>query len=159
MSPVLFNEGLSKIPDNAVTIEIGPHCLLQAILKRSLSTGCEFLSLLNRKKPDNLEYFLSNIGKLYLSGVPVQVSKLYPLVNLPVSRNTPSISPAIRWDHAQQWDVPTAKSFLSMGSGSATVTTYTIGEILIFKKSPDVFVGCLFTLYFIVVVILMTDYL
>ena len=128
VSPVLFKEALDKIPTNAITVEIGPHCLLQAILKRSLASTCEFISLMNRKQSDNVKYFLTNIGKLYLSGVAVQVSKLYPAVTFPVSRQTPSIAPSILWDHSQQWEVPTGQSFLNMGNGTATVTSYTIGN-------------------------------
>lgn len=29
VSPVLFHEGLSLVPENAVTVEIAPHALLQ----------------------------------------------------------------------------------------------------------------------------------
>lgn len=29
VSPVLFHEGLSMVPDNAVVVEIAPHALLQ----------------------------------------------------------------------------------------------------------------------------------
>ena len=44
-SPVLFCEALQHVPRNAVVIEIAPHCLLQAILKRLLGPECTFTSL------------------------------------------------------------------------------------------------------------------
>jgi hypothetical protein len=63
VSPVLFQEALHLIPRNAVTVEIAPHCLLQAILKRSLGTSCVFTGLMKRGHQNNLEFLLSNIGK------------------------------------------------------------------------------------------------
>ena len=63
LSPVLFCEALQHVPRNAIVIEIAPHCLLQAILKRSLGSDCTFASLMKKGHADNLEYFWSNIGK------------------------------------------------------------------------------------------------
>ena len=63
VSPVLFQEALTHVPDNALLIEIAPHCLLQGILKRSLGTGCVFTSIMKRNYHDNAEYLLANLGK------------------------------------------------------------------------------------------------
>ncbi|XP_072167778.1 fatty acid synthase-like [Diadema setosum] len=126
VSPVLFREGLARIPNNAITIEIAPHCLLQAILKRTLGANVEFLSLMNRKKPDNLTFFLTNLGKLYASGIDVQLDGLYPPVDFPVSVTTPPIAPVIRWDHSQEWDIPRVEQFLKQGGSSLTVMAFTI---------------------------------
>ena len=63
MSPVLFQEGLQHVPKNAIVIEIAPHCLLQAILKRSLGAACTFVGLMKRNHPDNLEFFYTSLGK------------------------------------------------------------------------------------------------
>ncbi|CDQ96337.1 unnamed protein product [Oncorhynchus mykiss] len=68
VSPVLFQEGLSLVPDNAVVVEIAPHALLQAILKRSLKPTCSILPLMRRGHANNLEFFLSHIGKVYMNG-------------------------------------------------------------------------------------------
>lgn len=96
VSPVLFQEGLNLIPDNAVVVEIAPHALLQvsdaacneflspttlehhlldmlllpfkAILKRSLKPTCSILPLMKRGHANNLEFFLSHIGKIYMNG-------------------------------------------------------------------------------------------
>ena len=62
VSPVLFCEALQRIPSNAVTIEIGPHCLLQAMLKRALSKDCLFTSLM-KKHANNMEHLLCNLGE------------------------------------------------------------------------------------------------
>ena len=63
VSPVLFQEGLQHVPNNAITIEIAPHCLLQAILKRTLGHGCVFTGLMKKDYPDNLDFLFANIGK------------------------------------------------------------------------------------------------
>lgn len=76
---MLYYSGLSKVPSNAVTIEIAPHCLMQAILRRTLHPDCEFLALMSRKEEDNLKYFLCNIGRLYSTGISVDLNMLYPL--------------------------------------------------------------------------------
>lgn len=83
---------------------------------------------MNRKKPDNVGFFLTNLGKLYASGIDVNLEGLYPAVDFPVSVSTPSIAPAIRWDHSQEWDIPTVEDFLKQGGSSPTVTKFTIGE-------------------------------
>ncbi|XP_070581121.1 fatty acid synthase-like [Ptychodera flava] len=134
VSPVLFQEALSHVPDNAVTIEVSPHCLLQAILKRSLSPKCAFIGLMKRSHPDNLEFFLSSIGKCYMNGMTTLVSNIFPKVDYPVSRNTPSIAPLIQWDHSQQWDVPTASQFTSGSGQTNAVVSFTVD---IGTESPD----------------------
>lgn len=63
LSPVLFHDAIQHIPDNAIVIEIAPHCLLQAILKRSLPSGCTNIGLVKRLHPNNYEFLYSNIGK------------------------------------------------------------------------------------------------
>jgi fatty acid synthase len=63
LSPVLFAEALQHVPRNAVVIEIAPHGLLQAILKRALGSDCAFTSLMKKGHADNLEFFWANIGK------------------------------------------------------------------------------------------------
>ncbi|KAL0271260.1 UNVERIFIED_CONTAM: hypothetical protein PYX00_008407 [Menopon gallinae] len=107
LSPVLFKEAIAHIPENAIVIEIAPHCLLQAILKRALHPSCTNVGLMKRGHTDNLSFFLSNIGKLYLAGAQPDVSALYPSVSFPVSRGTPMTSPMIEWDHSNEWEVAT----------------------------------------------------
>ncbi|XP_043498564.1 fatty acid synthase-like isoform X2 [Polistes fuscatus] len=103
LSPVLFEEILTMLPKNAITIEISPHGLLQAILRKSLDSGCINLSLTKRGYKDNAIFILSTLGKLYNLGFPITPGKLYPRVPYPVSRETPSISPLVRWEHSSDW--------------------------------------------------------
>lgn len=61
--PVLFQEALGHIPEGAVVIEIAPHCLLQAVLKRSLDPKCTVVPLMKKDHEDNTDFFLSNVGR------------------------------------------------------------------------------------------------
>ncbi|CAF3463515.1 unnamed protein product [Rotaria sp. Silwood1] len=118
-SPVLFQEALQHIPSNAIVIELAPHCLLLAILKRSLSTDCVHLNLMKRGTHDHIAYFYSNLGKLYNEGVNLNIMSNYAPVQYPVPVNVPFISSLIasQWDHSQQWKIPTFEMFTqSLGS-------------------------------------------
>lgn len=105
LSPVLFQEAIAHIPENAITIEIAPHCLLQAILRRSLPSTVTNISLHKRDHSNNLAFLLSNVGKLYMAGAQPDISKLYPPMSFPVGRGTPMIGSLVRWDHSFAWDV------------------------------------------------------
>ena len=63
LSPVLFDEGLKHVPENAICIEIAPHGLLQAILKRALGKENTSLSLMKKGHENNVLFMLTNIGK------------------------------------------------------------------------------------------------
>ncbi|XP_039306405.1 fatty acid synthase-like [Solenopsis invicta] len=105
LSPVLFHEAIAHIPENAITIEIAPHCLLQAILRRSLPPTVTNISLHKRDHSNNLVFLLSNVGKLYNAGAQPNIFKLYPSISFPVGRGTPMIGPLVKWDHTTAWDV------------------------------------------------------
>ncbi|XP_069024612.1 fatty acid synthase isoform X1 [Embiotoca jacksoni] len=126
VSPVLFQEGLRLVPDNAVVVEIAPHGLLQAILKRSLKHTCSILPLMKRGHANNLDFFLSSIGKIYMSGINVDVNSLCPALSYPVPVGTPLISPLVQWDHGQTWDIPKAEHFSSGSGGSNSAAIYNI---------------------------------
>ncbi|XP_072763279.1 fatty acid synthase-like isoform X1 [Anoplolepis gracilipes] len=105
LAPVLFSETISFISNDAVTIEIAPHDILQHILNNSLKTTVTNIALYKFSHKPNIEIFLHGIGKLYNAGLQPQIANLYPKVKFPVSRNTPMISPLIRWDHYKNWYV------------------------------------------------------
>uniref|UniRef100_A0A8C2HV47 Fatty acid synthase n=1 Tax=Cyprinus carpio TaxID=7962 RepID=A0A8C2HV47_CYPCA len=134
VSPVLFQEGLNFVPDNAVVVEIAPHALLQAILKRSLKPTCSILPLMKRGHANNLEFFLSHVGKIYMNGINVDSNKLYPSVEYPVPTGTPLISPHIQWDHSPARDVPKVEDFPAGSGGSTSATVYNIDMN---PESPD----------------------
>lgn len=121
------------IPSNAIVVEIGPHALLQSIIKKVLSSDGTSVGLLDKYQPDNLEFFLKNIGRLdkiffyfidvpitiqfltenensmfrlYNAGLQAEVQNIFPPIQFPVSRGTPMIQSLIRWDHSVSYDVP-----------------------------------------------------
>ncbi|XP_033218585.1 fatty acid synthase-like [Belonocnema kinseyi] len=100
LSPVLFAEASRAIPANAIVIEIAPHGLLQAIVRKSLPESVINVPLTKRGHQDNTEFLMGALGKIYNTGLNINVSKLYPKVSYPVSRGTPSISSLIKWDHS-----------------------------------------------------------
>ncbi|XP_067928936.1 fatty acid synthase-like [Watersipora subatra] len=127
VSPVLFQEALTFIPADAVTVEIAPHALLQALLKRSLSPDSVNIGLQKKNCGDNLNTFFEAIGKLYQVGFNPKVSALYNPVSYPVSRGTPSISSLIHWDHSISYDVPTEKDFeFKLGENGCGRVAYSI---------------------------------
>ncbi|KAG7203855.1 hypothetical protein KM043_017909 [Ampulex compressa] len=138
LSPVLFEETATLIPKDAIAIEIAPHGLLQAILRRSMPSTVTNVPLMLREHKDNSRFFLQALGKLYNSGVQLQLVKLYPRIDYPVSRGTPMISPLIKWMHTEDWFVPSYEKEGNIGSGerevyitlSNDVYTYLSGHVI-----------------------------
>ncbi|XP_026314570.1 fatty acid synthase-like [Hyposmocoma kahamanoa] len=105
LNPVLFEETAQLIPANAVLVEIAPHGLLQAILKRSMPS-CNNIPLTRRGHPDNALMVLDAIGKLFVHGYNLDIAALYPAIQFPVSTNTPMLSHFVEWAHTEKWNVP-----------------------------------------------------
>jgi fatty acid synthase len=49
--------------------------------------------------------FLSGLATLYELGYNLSIENLYPRVEWPVARNTPSINSLIKWDHSTELSV------------------------------------------------------
>ncbi|KAH8298247.1 hypothetical protein KR018_011847 [Drosophila ironensis] len=108
ISPVLFHQAAKKMPKNAIIVEIAPHGLLKPIL-RGLSPQMSYVSLIQRRHPNNFEFMLSQLGRLYAVGGQPQVLKISPSVTYPVSRGTPMLGSLVGWDHSQTWNYPKFK--------------------------------------------------
>ncbi|XP_025202615.1 fatty acid synthase-like [Melanaphis sacchari] len=102
LSPVLFEETCTHIPSNAIVIEIAPHGLLQAILKRSFS-DLVHIPLTQRVFGDSVRYLLTAIGKMYCNGLNPNIEKLYNPVSYPVSSGTPPLHTLCSWNHEEIW--------------------------------------------------------
>lgn len=63
LSCVYFEEAITHIPAEAIVIEIAPHGLLQAILKRSLHTSCINIALTKRGEKKGVDFLMANLGK------------------------------------------------------------------------------------------------
>ncbi|CAG5024484.1 unnamed protein product [Parnassius apollo] len=106
LNSVLFEETSRLIPPDAVLVEIAPHGLLQAILKRSLADTCRHIPLTRRGHTDNVQYLLESIGKLFMEGYNPKVQALYPKIEFPVSTGTPLLSHLVEWAHHEKWSLP-----------------------------------------------------
>ncbi|KPJ09498.1 Fatty acid synthase [Papilio machaon] len=104
MSPVYFEETSKLIPNEAVVIEIAPHGLLQAIVKRS-HKSCEHIPLTRRGHENPTKFLLEAIGRLYQSGLNPQIHELYPKIEYPVATETPLLSNLVGWEHSENWPI------------------------------------------------------
>ncbi|CAG4931996.1 unnamed protein product [Colias eurytheme] len=120
LSPVLFEETSRLIHQNALTIEIAPHGLLQAILRRSLKKDVINVPLTQRGE-DNVQVLFTAVGKLYEAGLNPKLAAIYPPVAFPVSLGTPMISHLVEWEHSEDWYVTSYKVQEKMKSGERTV--------------------------------------
>jgi fatty acid synthase len=62
LNTVLFQEVLDMLPKDALTIEIAPSGLLQAILRRALPDGAH-ISLTKKNEKENSIYLMTSLGK------------------------------------------------------------------------------------------------
>ena len=103
INPVLFTSTLSLAPNDAIVIEVAPHNLFASLIKRTLK-DVNYIGLMKRNNnQQNLEMFISSLGKLYQLGINPSIEKLYPKVEWPVARGTQSISSLIKWDHSESY--------------------------------------------------------
>ncbi|KAF9819194.1 hypothetical protein SFRURICE_010532, partial [Spodoptera frugiperda] len=99
--PVLFEETACLIHANAITIEIAPHGLLQAILRRSLKKDVVNVALTQKAHPDNVQVLFTAFGRLYEAGLNPNLANIYPHVPFPVSQGTPMLAHLVVWEHGE----------------------------------------------------------
>ncbi|GBM08010.1 Fatty acid synthase [Araneus ventricosus] len=63
MSSVFFNDAVKTIPPDAIIIEIGPHFLLQTLLKRTVGPKALYFGLMKRNEENNIQFFMDTLGK------------------------------------------------------------------------------------------------
>jgi fatty acid synthase, animal type len=120
LSSVRFAEGLTKLPEDSLIIEIAPHGLLLPILKQSIPNGVS-ISLTQRGIEDGVIFLLQSLGKVYQSGVDLDIRQIYPKIDFPVSRGTPMISPLVKWLHDETFPVPMYDPFLRCDKRNLTI--------------------------------------
>ncbi|XP_063541437.1 fatty acid synthase-like isoform X1 [Cydia strobilella] len=128
LSPVLFEEASRLIHPNAITIEIAPHGLLQAILRRSLKKDVVNVPLTQKGHEDNVQVFLTALGKLYEAGLNPHLAEIYPHIQFPVSLGTPMMAHLVEWEHSEDWYVTSYKAQEKMKSGERTVRMSIVDE-------------------------------
>ncbi|XP_063537569.1 fatty acid synthase-like [Cydia strobilella] len=119
LNSVLFEETSQLIPRDAVLVEVAPHGLLQAILKRAMPS-CTHVPLTRRKHPDNARMLLEAIGQLFMEGYYPDIRHLYPKVEFPVSTGTPHLSPLVEWVHQEKWDLAQYASAVRTSAATCT---------------------------------------
>ncbi|GIY14144.1 fatty acid synthase [Caerostris darwini] len=145
LSPVRFKDALQKIPPNAIVVEVGPNVALLPIVRGVVGRGASYLGLMKKGAQEREHFFLESLGKLYIEGMDPKVERLYPPVEFPVPRGTPSISDLIKWDHSQSFHVPKYKpatgkyvrKFL-FDKGDSYLLDYKIGGRSVFPPSGHV---------------------
>ncbi|KAL0867964.1 hypothetical protein ABMA27_008631 [Loxostege sticticalis] len=128
LSPVLFEETSRLIHHNAITIEIAPHGLLQAILRRSLKKDVINIPLTQKNNKDNVQVLFNAFGKLYEAGLNPHLANIYPHVPYPVSQGTPMIAHLVEWEHSEDWYVTSYRAQEKMKSGERTVRMSIVDE-------------------------------
>ncbi len=112
IKPVYFYEAIQKIPKDAVVIEVGPHSILQAILKSNLSHEKVILPLQDWRQADQSVVFMRAVGECHNIGVDsVNTLSLLQPANYPISPKTPNVSHLVAWDHTEEWFVPKSEDF------------------------------------------------
>lgn len=120
LNAVLFEETTLHLPENAITVEIAPHGLLQAILKKSMKQAIH-VPLTQRANKNSVAFMLNALGKLFMHGLQIPFERLYPEVQFPVSRGTAMISPYVRWEHSEDWFITKFELQRSSRSGERKV--------------------------------------
>lgn len=95
LGPTLFEKTARLILINTLTLEIAPDEILQSVVTELFDTTN--ITLFQRHHEDNVKVFLQGLGKMYNNGLQPQLANLYPIVQFPVSRGTPMISPSIKY--------------------------------------------------------------
>nr|XP_012226765.1 PREDICTED: fatty acid synthase-like [Linepithema humile] len=109
LSPILFRETITRIPNNAIIIDMASHLWSYDIVRELLPKTVTKINLQNHynaNQATNVINLSSEIGKLYMAGIQLDISKLYTSISFPVSRGRPMIGHLIRWDHSIWWNVP-----------------------------------------------------
>ena len=60
---VLVPEALLHVPDNAIVVEISPHCALQLTLNKMLPSTVISIPLMSKDEIHQEEFLLSGLGK------------------------------------------------------------------------------------------------
>ncbi|XP_029668185.1 fatty acid synthase-like, partial [Formica exsecta] len=115
----LFEKTARLILKNTLTLEIAPGEILQSIVTELFETTN--ITLFQRHHEDNVKVFLQGLGKMYNNGLQPQLANLYPIVQFPVSRGTPMISPLIKWNHSEETYVMCFKTQKNITSGERTI--------------------------------------
>lgn len=120
LNAVLFEETAAVLPANAIVVEVAPHGLLQAIVRRSLPAAVH-VPLTQRSCADGVAFLLEALGRLYVNGCTMRLERMYPAVEWPVTRGTAKIASLLRWDHSDGYFVTKFEAGRAPESGEMRV--------------------------------------
>ncbi|CAG2106773.1 unnamed protein product, partial [Medioppia subpectinata] len=123
VNEVRFHDRLQTLPADAVVLELGPHSVFRQIVAETLPNAAYIALLKKDSNETNMDMFLSGLAQLYGLGFNMSIDRLYPRVEWPVPRGTPSIASLIQWDHRQQYYVtPFVERYFKSTSADSIVT-------------------------------------
>lgn len=108
---VCFRQSIDRILENSVLIQIGSFTSNSICLKELLPSDKNItcINLFKSESSDSIDdrfTLFSSIGNMFLLGLQIDLSLLYPSCELPVRRQVPSISSLIKWDHSDSFFLP-----------------------------------------------------
>ena len=128
INPVHFYHQLKTLPPNTIVVELCSDAVFKKIVGETLDSA-QYITLMKKDSNDtNLEYFLSSIATLYELGLNPSIENLYPKVEFPVSRGTPSISSLMKWDHSVKYPVRLYPQYYNKSIESDTNVIIDINE-------------------------------
>jgi fatty acid synthase len=112
LEPVYFEHAIQRVPSGSCVIEVGPHALLESILKGSID-DIRYVSFLNKNSSqDRKEHqrredpvggsILEGIGRCYLSGCTPRWHSLDAHLAAPPFR----LNHLVSWNHEEEWPLP-----------------------------------------------------
>ena len=99
-----FYDKCKDLPSDAIYHRNRTARSVQKNHQRNTGVGLISVTLIKKDSNDtNLDNFLSAIATLYELGLNPSIENLYPKVEFPVSRSTPSIGSLMKWDHSENY--------------------------------------------------------
>lgn len=123
LRPVDFIAAVSKLPQNAIVLEIGPHTVLKTLVKDN-RPDVKYASLM-RKDADELETLKEGLGKLWKFGASLHFNRAEK-----TGLQRPSLevrSRLVSWDHSEELPIPKEEHF-SGGAQSAIKVVYDLSQ-------------------------------
>ncbi|XP_074599538.1 fatty acid synthase-like [Brevipalpus obovatus] len=101
-----YETSSQEVPEDAQIITFGPEVSLDG-LEMSEETSESVISMTfdSDQKSDLATSILTSIGHMYCSGQNPDIEQLYPPVEYPVPRETPTLSHFLQWDHSNSWKI------------------------------------------------------
>ncbi|KAL3270572.1 hypothetical protein HHI36_021109 [Cryptolaemus montrouzieri] len=115
-SQIVYQDLDSYITKGNVVLDIGTG-QFSHLIKHAVNKSLEIIYFKDAcVDKDGVLPLLDVLGTLYEYGFNPQVQNLYPVVEYPVSRGTPMISPVLKWDHSKDWYVLVYREIHSLKS-------------------------------------------